>query len=117
LQAAQTLGLALHEMATNAAKYGALSTPQGSISATWSVRGENLVIVWRERLTPFEPPTGDAKGFGTQLIDRTLGGALGAKIDRIYHQDGLECRIEVPVAKLLPEKKTDPSVAPEQLPA
>ncbi|MGE3366883.1 MAG: sensor histidine kinase [Rhizobiaceae bacterium] len=116
LQAAQTLGLALHEMATNAAKYGALSTPHGSISATWSVEGENLVIVWRERLTPFEPPSAETKGFGTQLIDRTLGGALGAKIDRIYHQDGLECRIEVPVTKLLPEKKADPAVAPEQLP-
>jgi two-component sensor histidine kinase len=117
LQAAQTLGLALHEMATNAAKYGALSTPQGSVSVTWSVKGDDLVIVWRERLTPFEPPPADTKGFGTQLIDRTVGGALGAKIDRIYHSDGLECRIAVPVAKLLPEKKADPSIAPEQLPA
>jgi two-component sensor histidine kinase len=47
LQAAQTLGLALHEMATNAAKYGALSTPHGSISVTWSIEADDLVIVWR----------------------------------------------------------------------
>lgn len=116
LQAAQTLGLALHEMATNAAKYGALSTPHGSISVTWSIEADDLVIVWRERLTPFQPPLRETKGFGTQLIDRTLGGALGAKIERVYHQDGLECRIEVPVAKILPETKADPAVAPEQLP-
>jgi len=117
LQAAQTLGLALHEMATNAAKYGALSTPQGSLSVTWSIEDKDLVIVWRERVWPFEQPSEATKGFGTQLIDRTLGGALGARIERTYHRDGLECRIGVAVAKLLPEKKADPTVAPEQLPA
>ncbi len=109
LQAAQTLGLALHEMATNAAKYGALSGPQGALSVTWSIAGDDLVIVWRERMPSFEVPSSDTKGFGTQLIDRTLGAALGAKIERIYHADGLECRIQVPVAKLLPEKKADPA--------
>ena len=114
LQAAQTLGLALHEMATNAAKYGALSDPQGRLSVTWSVPGDDLVIVWRERLDTFKrPPEGSRSGFGTQLIDRTLGGALGAKIERTYHDDGLECRFEIPAAKLLPEKKADPAVAPE----
>ena len=111
LQAAQTLGLALHEMATNAAKYGALSTPQGTLSVTWSVDLEDLSIVWRERLQSFEAPPADVKGFGTQLIDRTLGGALGAKIERTYHGDGLECRLVIPLAKLFPEKKADPSVA------
>lgn len=111
LQAAQTLGLALHEMATNAAKYGALSTPHGKLSVKWSLDGDDLTIVWRERLQSFEAPSTGTKGFGTQLIDRTLGGALGARIERIYHEDGLECRLVIPQSKLLPEKKADPAVA------
>ena len=45
-------------------------------------------------------------GFGTQLIDRTLGGGLGAKIERIYHANGLECRIEIQADKLVPEAKS-----------
>jgi len=105
LQAAQTLGLAIHEMATNAAKYGAFSTPRGKLDVKWSIVGDDVVLVWRERLPSFEP-TEQKTGFGTQLIDRTLGGALGARIERIYHPNGLECRIEIPADKLVPDAKS-----------
>lgn len=109
LQAAQTLGLAIHELATNAAKYGAFSTPSGKLSVTWERAGDDLAIVWREK-TAKAPKPSDKVGFGTQLIDRTLSGALGATIERTYHPDGLECRITLPVAKLIPEQK-GPSAA------
>ena len=91
-------------MATNAAKYGALSSPQGTLVRHVVGRLARISsIVWRERLPSFEVPSADIKGFGTQLIDRTLGGSLGARIERTYHADGLECRlVSSRLAKLFP---------------
>lgn len=106
LQAAQTLGLAMHEMATNAAKYGALSSSAGTLSVTWNIEGDDINITWRERLPKAAGPS-DKKGFGTQLIDRTVGAALSAKIERTYHDDGLEFRMIIPVSKLEPVAKVD----------
>lgn len=109
LQAAQTLGLAMHEMATNAAKYGAFSTPLGRLTVTWTVSGGVLTLIWRERVpNPTQPS--DRKGFGTQLIERMLVGALGAGYERTFHSDGLEARFTVPVDKLTPLAKPDADV-------
>src|SRR4030095_10835470 len=74
---AQTLALALHELATNAAKYGALSVAAGSLALRWSQQGATLNVVWHETLgPPTQKPT--ATGFGTQIItgsiERQLGG-------------------------------------------
>jgi two-component sensor histidine kinase len=104
LQAAQTLGLAMHEMATNAAKYGAFSTPFGRLSVTWTLSSGMLILVWREYVPNPTPPS-DRKGFGTQLIERMLVSALGATYDRIFHPDGLEARFTMPVEKLTPVVK------------
>ncbi len=98
-QAAQTIGLAAHELATNAAKYGAFSVPAGHLSITWRIDDDKLDFVWRETV-PRLRRRAETKGFGTQVIDRMLGGTLDAEISRTLHRDGLECRFVMPLAKL-----------------
>lgn len=98
-QSAQTLGLAIHELATNAAKYGSLAEDQGRLSVTWRLAGDHLVLTWREIGAQLvEPP--DVTGFGTQLIERTLVGALRAEVEYAYHSDGLEFVARIPMATL-----------------
>lgn len=99
-QAAQTVGLAIHEMATNAAKYGALSKPGGELSVKWTIDGDKLELRWHERL-PFAIQPPKHKGFGTRLIVRTLSGALGADVDTRYEANEVEYRFVFPVRKLV----------------
>lgn len=106
LQAAQTLGLAIHEMATNAAKYGAFAAPQGRLSVAWTLEGERLVLVWREHAPGVAAPS-DRKGFGTQLIERMLVSGLDAEFQRNFHADGLEARFVFPADKLRPAAKPE----------
>ncbi len=101
-QQALSLGLAFHELATNAIKYGALSSPQGQLSITWNLKtdaaGERqLLIHWHEQ---GGPPVAKPKrqGFGTRLIDRSIVHELGGLIEVDYASTGLECRIKVPLA-------------------
>ena len=90
--------LAFHELATNAAKYGALSAPGGKVSITWSLgeqEGEPLLkVLWQESGGPpvVEPPK---KGFGSQLIRNTFSGA-NKKTACAYLPDGVRCEIETP---------------------
>ena len=108
-QAAQTIGLAVHELATNASKYGAFAHAEGRLSLTWSLKTDVLEIVWRE----FVPRLGRRsrkRGFGTEIIERMLGGTLDAEISRTFHRNGLECVITIPIVRLLPDR-------PEHAPA
>jgi two-component sensor histidine kinase len=102
-QAAQTLGLALHELATNAAKYGAFSITEGRLNVSWKVQPERLDIVWRE-IVPLLRKRTRATGFGTEVIERMLGGALAAKIDRVFHRNGLEYRFSIPLDRVAREQ-------------
>jgi two-component sensor histidine kinase len=91
------LALAFHELATNAGKYGALSTPAGRVRLTWSVseaEGERrLHLEWRETGgPPVEPPK--RRGFGTRLIERGLGSELQGTVRLEYRPDGLVCTVE-----------------------
>jgi PAS domain S-box-containing protein len=100
-QQALSLGMALHELATNAAKYGALSSPQGSVEISWSVsQGEGgerqLEIRWRERDGP-EVRAPERKGFGTRLIERSIVHELGGAIETNYAPTGVECQFRVPL--------------------
>jgi two-component sensor histidine kinase/CheY-like chemotaxis protein len=91
---AQTLGLALHELATNAAKYGALSKEGGSVSIEWSLNDGALTISWKEAGgPPVEPPA--KNGFGTKIISAGLNRQNGD--DAIFDWDpaGLKCTIHV----------------------
>lgn len=101
LQAAQTLGLAIHEMATNAAKYGAFASASGRLSVSWEIGDPDLTMVWREYVPDMAPPS-DKKGFGSQLIERMLVGGLGARFERTFRTDGMECRFDMPVENLRP---------------
>jgi len=106
--AAQTLGLAVHELATNAVKYGALSQPMGHLAVNWQVEVEdgvpNVSLEWIESGVAMGP-NGPAsrKGYGTELIERALPYQLGAKTTLEFGPDGVRCKIKVPV----PEKSRE----------
>jgi two-component sensor histidine kinase len=100
--AAQTLGMAVHELATNAAKYGAFALPGGRLSVGWRVRRGKLELTWRETVPRLRKRV-ETPGFGTQVIERMVGGTLDAEIQRTLHRDGLECRFVMPAEKLRPE--------------
>ncbi|MBS0644097.1 MAG: PAS domain-containing protein [Proteobacteria bacterium] len=93
---ATPLGLVLHELATNAAKYGALSTASGSVRLHWTIVDgpqRQLRLVWQEQGGPaVTPPT--RRGFGGTLIERSLAGAA---VRREFLPDGLVCTIELPL--------------------
>lgn len=103
--AAQTLGMAAHELATNAAKYGAFSAQGGQLAVTWTKAGDMLELVWREKVaTPPQPST--RTGFGTTVLQSMMRAALGATVERTLHQDGIEWRFTIPLAAI------DPDLAP-----
>jgi two-component sensor histidine kinase len=91
-----SLGMVFHELATNAAKYGALSTPAGRLSITWDVTdGHNVRIDWRERGgPPAKVPT--RRGFGSQLIERSVVYELGGAFAPTYARAGFRCTITLP---------------------
>jgi two-component sensor histidine kinase len=104
-QASQTLGMALHELSTNATKYGALANETGVVSLVWVTAGENLNLVWRESRTTIdrEAIAASRKGFGSVVLERMLGMALDAKLEFIIHDDGIEWRVDIPLARLRDE--------------
>jgi PAS domain S-box-containing protein len=97
---AQTLGLALHELATNAVKYGALSRPVGQLSVTWDVdqteADRRLTLAWIERGVPINSGN-TRKGYGSELIERALPYQLGAKTELSFAADGVHCSIMLPL--------------------
>lgn len=100
-KAAQLLALAVHELATNAAKYGALSRPGGRVALTSAFTGEGdeslLVIQWREAGgPPVTPP--ERQGFGSRLIKQVVARALRADVEMDYRPEGLICRMTMPRA-------------------
>jgi PAS domain S-box-containing protein len=92
---AQTLALALHELATNAAKYGALSQASGALELTWQLQPEAIVINWRET---GGPPTHQPLklGFGTRIISSSIERQLGGKAVFDWRSEGLSCALFVP---------------------
>jgi two-component sensor histidine kinase len=100
-QAAQMLGMALHELATNASKYGAFSLPEGRLTAIWRVTGDAFDFTWREQVRRFRRRP-ERRGFGTEVIERMLKGALSATVERTWHRDGLEWRFGIPIERLRP---------------
>lgn len=103
-EAAQNLGLALHELAINAAKFGALSVPAGRVSITWTRRetavDNALDLDWRENLGP-KVKARRKKGFGTMVIERNLARALDAEVKMDFDPDGLHCHIVIPASQIL----------------
>ncbi|QRM32069.1 PAS domain S-box protein [Microvirga sp. VF16] len=96
---ALALSLALHELATNAAKYGALSVPTGRVAITWTVTpGDppHLALRWQERGgPPVLPPA--QKGFGSRLIERSLALELAGEVAITYDPAGVVCDVNAPI--------------------
>jgi PAS domain S-box-containing protein len=102
--AAQALGLALHELTTNAVKYGALSQPQGKLAVVWDIEAAHptprVALEWLETGVGMpKPGTSPRKGYGTQLIERALPYQLAAKTELEFGPEGVRCAIKVPVPK------------------
>jgi len=96
---ALSLGMIFHELATNAAKYGALSTPDGRVLIDWSLadqRDRKLKLVWREIGGP-KVTQPDRRGFGSRLIERNIRHDLAGEIDLVYASDGLIAELTVPL--------------------
>jgi two-component sensor histidine kinase len=94
------LALALHETATNAVKYGALSRPDGSIRVTWEASSEDLHLDWDETGGPEINVTPLARGFGSILTERSVTGELGGKIELDWRRNGLRLKLSVPLQRL-----------------
>ena len=98
--AINTIALIFHELATNAAKYGALSTRGGSVEIIWSVDEEKLILDWREQGGPPIGGEPDHEGFGTSLISRTISRHFQGSVDYLWAAHGLSVRITASLAKL-----------------
>jgi PAS domain S-box-containing protein len=96
---AVTLALALHELCTNATKYGALSVPGGRVAVAWTRAGDRLALRWEEKGGPPVAPPG-RRGFGTRMIERALAGEEGGGARLDFRPEGLVCEIgaNLPVA-------------------
>jgi PAS domain S-box-containing protein len=93
---ALALSMALHELATNAAKYGALSAPDGAVDVRWTVEDAELRLSWRERGgPPVSPPT--HRGFGSRLLEQGLFRELGGQTQMTYAAEGVCCEIAAPL--------------------
>lgn len=92
-KAALSLAMALHELCTNATKYGALSSSKGQVIIGWALTdGHRLVLTWRETGGPAVTPPA-SRGFGSRMIERALAADLGATVSFDYASDGLVCTI------------------------
>ena len=94
--AAQAIAVILHELATNAAKYGALSVPNGHVRIEWShEQNGQLVLRWTEKGgPPVEPPT--RRGFGARVMENMVRGQFKGELKFDWHPEGLACEIVLP---------------------
>jgi two-component sensor histidine kinase len=102
---AQAVGLALHELATNAGKYGALSTDTGRVDVRWGTDGGTFTMSWTEREGP--PVTAPKRrGFGTLVMETMAGRSVDGVVDSDYAPSGLTWRLTCPAANALePEER------------
>jgi two-component sensor histidine kinase/GAF domain-containing protein len=106
-KATVALGMAVHELATNALKYGALSVPEGAVRVVWALESGQpgdapcLRLTWTERDgPPVAPPT--RHGFGARLLEKGLAGELSAQVSLAYDSLGLVCTMRLPIRALEP---------------
>ncbi len=103
-RAVVAIGMAIHELATNATRYGALSAPEGRLKIDWRVEdgpSPTLRLTWTERGGPSVPPP-TRKGFGARLLERGLAAELSGDVALTYDSLGLICRMGLPMRALEP---------------
>ncbi len=96
---AQAIGLAIHELATNAAKYGALSTDRGCVDIRWRRDGDTFTITWTEHDGPITPPK--QRGFGTIVMEAMAERSVGGEVDLDYTSSGVIWRLTCPSVNAL----------------
>ena len=99
-QAATSVALLFHELATNAAKYGALSMPNGHVRLTSERRGGRFVLMWRETGGPPIPTPPTRQGFGSSLSVLSVEGQLGGRLERVWGVEGLVVTADLPETAL-----------------
>ncbi|CAN7602548.1 PAS domain-containing protein [Pararhizobium sp. LjRoot235] len=91
-----SLGMVIHELATNAAKYGALSVPEGRVALEWTSNGTTMALKWRERNGPqIDEP--ERTGFGFALLKGEIGYRLGGTVGTFFNAEGLEVQFSFPL--------------------
>jgi PAS domain S-box-containing protein len=103
-EASQTMGMVLHELVTNAAKYGALSAPSGRVSIRWHLplngdASDRLVIVWRESGGPTVVPPSKSS-YGMHVVRELVPYELGGAIEHVLAPEGAQCQMTIPLARL-----------------
>jgi PAS domain S-box-containing protein len=97
---AVSISMALHELCTNAVKYGALSNEEGRVTVAWTLAGEaggrRLSLRWSEQGGPPVPPPA-RRGFGSRMIERGLAAELGGTAELLFRPEGVVCRVEAPL--------------------
>jgi PAS domain S-box-containing protein len=111
-QAAQAIGLALHELATNAAKFGPLSSPSGKVEVSWAFDEEHagprrLLLKWREQGgPPVKPPS--SKGFGHIVTERMVANALDGEVTTDFAPQGLCWTLSIPAENIISQLPARP---------
>jgi two-component sensor histidine kinase/DNA-binding response OmpR family regulator len=108
---AQSLAIALHELATNAAKYGALSRESGRVDISWSFFEETLVLSWKESGGP-EVQAPMVKGFGTKIIIASFSDRRRSKVDFDWRPEGLCCTVKLNLGASETSSSHEASAAP-----
>ncbi len=111
VQAAQILGMAAHELSTNAVKYGAFAGDSGSLVVRWSIVDDRLDLVWRETV-PAGIATSERVGFGTTVLQNMVARTLGAQVERLCRADGIEWHFVIPLAAIDPSHSPGPAAEP-----
>ncbi|MEJ0025702.1 MAG: HWE histidine kinase domain-containing protein [Rhizomicrobium sp.] len=93
---ALAMGMVLHELACNAMRHGALSTPAGTVALRWRVEGRMLLVDWREEGGPAVAAP-RKRGFGTRLLERSIAHELGGRPTIAFSAAGVHCTMEIPL--------------------
>jgi PAS domain S-box-containing protein len=93
--AAQALAITIHELATNASKYGALSAPEGRVSCTWTVHGREVRMIWDEQGGPPAAPP-QSRGYGMRVIESLIPGQADGMVELDWRPEGLLCVLALP---------------------
>ena len=108
-KAGLSFAMALHELASNAAKYGSLSDPNGRLDITWTATAGDdprLQLRWVESGGPRIAAPPARRGYGTTLIERSMAYELDAEVDRRFDEGGVVCTIEIPLTPMVGELRT-----------
>jgi two-component system, chemotaxis family, CheB/CheR fusion protein len=94
-----SLALVFHELATNAAKYGALSTPRGHVQAAWRIEADRLLISWHETGGPTVKGSPKTQGFGGKLVQHSVR-QLGGELSYDWRPEGVRANFGLPLDRL-----------------